>query len=160
MLVMTVLVFANVVLRYFMGISLPWVEELTRYMMIWVAYLGAGLAFRAGAHVAVELLQDVIPTTGARFLRAVIAVAILGFLVALARYGFSYAQFAMRQTSPVLNVPLGIVYLGIPLGCVLAAAHLMLGLRRYIARDFDIPEDVAETSPEMLVLASQDGRKA
>lgn len=159
MLVMTVLVFANVVLRYLAGFSLPWVEEITRYMMIWVTYLGAGLALRAGVHVAVELLQDMIPAPLTHVLRTGIAVVILVFLAAVAWYGFSYAQFAMRQTSPVLNIPLGIVYLGIPLGCVLAAAHLMLGLRRYIARDFDIPEDVAETSPEMLVLASQEGRK-
>lgn len=160
MLVMTVLVFVNVVLRYLAGFSLPWVEELSRYMMIWVAYLGAGLALRAGTHVAVELLQDMIPTTWARVLRTAIAALILVFLAAIAWYGFSYAQFAMRQTSPVLNVSLGVIYLGVPVGCVLAAAHLLLGLRRYIARDFDIPESVAETSPEILTLATHDGRKA
>lgn len=159
-LVMTVLVFANVVLRYLAGFSLPWVEELTRYMMIWVAYLGAGLALRAGTHVAVELLQDMIPAARARILRSVIATVILCFLAAVAWYGFSYAQFTMRQTSPVLNVPLGIIYLGVPLGCVLAAVHLVLGFKRYIARDFDVPESVAETSPEVLALASHKGRKA
>lgn len=53
---MTALVFANVAMRYLLGHSLTWVEELTRYMMIWLAYLGAGLAWRAGAHVAVDLL--------------------------------------------------------------------------------------------------------
>lgn len=54
--IMTLLVFGNVVLRYGFGSSLPWVEEATRYMMIWTAYLGGGLAFRAGSHVAVEVL--------------------------------------------------------------------------------------------------------
>lgn len=160
MLVMTVLVFANVVLRYLASVSLPWVEELTRYMMIWVAYLGAGLALRAGTHVAVELLQDMVPAPLTHVLRTGIAVVILVFLAAVAWYGFSYTLFAMRQTSPVLSVPLGIVYLGVPLGCVLAATHLLLGLRSYVSRDFGVPEGIAETSPEILTLASHEGRKA
>ena len=134
MLVMTILVFANVVLRYFAGVSLPWVEELTRYMMIWVAYLGAGLALRAGAHVAVEIVQDLMPVHITRILRHVIAVVILVFLAAVAWYGFLYAQFTMRQTTPVMNVPLGLVYLGVPIGCLIAAVHLLLGFRHYIDR--------------------------
>ncbi|KEQ04194.1 TRAP transporter small permease [Pseudorhizobium pelagicum] len=137
MLVMTVLVFANVLLRYFFGVSLPWVEELTRYMMIWVAYLGAGLALRAGAHVAVEIVQDLLPVPLMRILRHVIATAILVFLAAVAWHGFAYAQFTMRQTTPVLNVPLGLVYLGVPIGCLIAAIHLLLGFRHFIDRFSD-----------------------
>ncbi|MCD2184643.1 TRAP transporter small permease [Rhizobium sp. GN54] len=134
MLIMTVLVFANVVLRYVVGISLPWVEEISRYMMIWVAYLGAGLALRGGAHVAVEVLQDALPARLTRLLRIAIAVAILLFLGSVAWYGFAYAQFAMRQHSPVLNLPLGLVYMGVPIGCLVCAIHLVLGFRSYVER--------------------------
>src|SRR3546814_379287 len=79
MLVMTILVFANVVLRYLFNSSLTWVEELTRYMMIWVAYLGAGLALRAGTHVAVEVLQDVMPAPAVKALRGLIATVVFIF---------------------------------------------------------------------------------
>lgn len=134
MLIMTILVFANVVMRYLAGISLPWVEELTRYMMIWVAYLGAGLALRTGAHVAVEVVQDALPVNITRIVRTGIAIAILCFLLSVAWYGFSYSQFTMRQSSPVLNLPLGLVYLGVPIGCLFCAVHLLLGFRQYIDR--------------------------
>ncbi|MCJ8520936.1 TRAP-type C4-dicarboxylate transport system permease small subunit [Pseudorhizobium tarimense] len=139
MLVMTILVFANVVMRYFVGISLPWVEESTRYMMIWVAYLGAGLALRAGAHVAVEVVQDMLPPTVVVRVRLILGAMILLFLLSVAWYGLAYAQFAMPQTSPVLGIPLGIIYLGVPIGCLLAAIHLLFGFRPYVDRIPHLP---------------------
>lgn len=154
MLIMTVLVFANVVMRYLAGISLPWVEELTRYMMIWMAYLGAGLALRAGAHVAVEVVQDALPARLTRLLRTAIAVAILGFLLAVAWYGFTYSQFTMRQSSPVLNLPLGIIYLGVPIGCLLCAIHLLLGFRQYVERTPSLAETSSESSGDAPSLVS------
>ena len=56
MAAMAVLVFANVVSRYVFNYSFIWVEELSRYMMIWVGFLGAGLVLRVGAHIAVDVL--------------------------------------------------------------------------------------------------------
>ncbi|WP_109075738.1 MULTISPECIES: TRAP transporter small permease [unclassified Azospirillum] len=151
---MTLLVFANVVLRYLFELSLPWVEELTRFMMIWVAYLGAGLALRAGAHVSVDLLQDAVAPRLARIMRIAVALSVLVFLVTVAWYGWIYAQFTMRQTSPVLELPLGAVYLAIPIGCALMALHLLLSLRSFVLRDFaaEREEDgITEPTPEAVI---------
>jgi len=160
MLVMTILVFVNVVLRYLAGMSLTWVEELARYMMIWVAYLGAGLALRAGAHVAVEIVQDVLPPALTRLLRMVIAVLMLAFLLAVAWYGLTYSQFTMRQSSPVLSVPLGLIYLGVPLGCLLCAMHLLLGFRHYVDRASAETDLTPETSEYASPRASTEGQRA
>ena len=61
MAVMATLVFVNVVTRYVFNFSIIWAEEVSQYLMIWIAYLGAGLALREGRHVAVEMLQDRLP---------------------------------------------------------------------------------------------------
>ena len=53
-----------------------WVEELTQYQMIWITYLGAGLALRQGRHVAVDLVGDLLPPGLRRGLRIFIGVAI------------------------------------------------------------------------------------
>ena len=71
---MAALVFLNVVTRYLFNNSIIWVEELTQYEMIWVAYLGAGLALREGRHVAVDTL---------RYLRTLLALAMALFLALL-----------------------------------------------------------------------------
>jgi TRAP-type C4-dicarboxylate transport system permease small subunit len=134
---MATLVFGNVVLRYFFGHSLSWVEEVTRYMMIWLAYLGAGLAFRAGTHVAVEVVQDLLPDRLRLAARWLILLLAILFLAAVTWLGTRYALFAWRQRTPVLGVPLGAVYLAIPLGCALAVVHLLLAWRRFAAKDYE-----------------------
>ncbi|MDX6749652.1 TRAP transporter small permease [Geminicoccaceae bacterium 1502E] len=142
--VMAVLVVGNVVLRYLFGTSLSWVEELTRYMMIWTAWLGAGLAFRSGTHVAVEVLQDALPAPCRRLLRqAILALAML-FMAVIVWLGIRYAVFAWRQHSPVLGLPLGMVYLAVPAGALLVLLHLLLAARRVVAGE---AEPVAGTAP-------------
>jgi TRAP-type transport system small permease protein len=130
---MAVLVFGNVVLRYPFGLSLSWVEELTRYMMIWLAWLGAGLALREGAHIAIETLQEALPEGGARLVRAIALLATAGFLAALVWLGWRYALFAWRQETAVLRLPAGAVYLAVPAGSALMLLHLALTARRAVA---------------------------
>ncbi|CAM3687116.1 TRAP transporter small permease [Bordetella tumulicola] len=156
---MTLLVFANVVLRYLGGSSLSWVEELTRYMMIWCVYLGAGLALRNGSHVAVELLQDALPKRAMHALRVAVAMAILAFLLTIAWYGFAYSSRTMMQSSAVMSLPLGLVYLAVPVGCVLSTVHLLFGFRRYVTRQFDseTPDETVD-GPVPLMTAPEGGR--
>jgi len=126
------LVFANVVLRYGFGQSLAWAEEVSRYMMIWLALLGAGLALREGAHIAVETLPDSLPLWPARLVRGLAVLLIAGFLALMLWLGWHYAQFAMMQRTPVLRLPVGQIYLAIPIGMGLMLVHLALVLRRYV----------------------------
>ncbi|NKC31527.1 TRAP transporter small permease [Falsiroseomonas selenitidurans] len=131
------LVFANVVLRYGFGVSLAWAEEASRYMMIWLAFLAAGLALREGAHIAVDLLPEALPEPAARWLRALILAAIAGFLGLLLVLGINYADFAMMQRSPVLRLSMGLVYLAIPVGTALMLLHLALMAPRFVLRPRD-----------------------
>ena len=71
---MSVIVFTNVVMRYTTHESLEWAEEVSRHMMIWLTFLGAGLVLRYGGHIAVENLQDALPRRGGVVMRAVVAV--------------------------------------------------------------------------------------
>jgi TRAP-type transport system small permease protein len=132
MMTMAALVFTNVVTRYVFGFSLNWAEETSRYLMIWVAYLGAGLAMREGRHVAIEYLQGLLPERLAPYARAVVALLILAFLVTLAVLGVQIAQFAWRQRTPVLGLPQGAVYLAIPIGAGLFVLHFLIVLRDYL----------------------------
>jgi len=129
------LVFGNVVLRYGFGLSLAWAEEVSRYMMIWLAFLAAGLALREGAHIAVETLPDSLPRALAIPVRAVAVLLVAGFLALMLWLGWEYAQFAMMQRTPVLRLPVGYIYLAIPIGMGLMLVHLLLVARRTIFLD-------------------------
>lgn len=141
---MAALVFANVVSRYLFNHSIIWVEELTQYQMIWITYLGAGLALREGRLVAVDVLEAVMPPALRRGVRLVIGVAILAFLVTLVVLGFQIAAFTWTQETPVLQVPAGVPYLGVPIGALVCALHLVLVFRDFVERRFEGVDDVAE----------------
>lgn len=130
---MAVLVFANVVARYLLDFSVIWVEELTRYMMVWVGFLGSGLVLRLGAHVAVDVLQDVLPAPAARALRAAIVVLLGVTFAAMLWLGIRYAAFAWDQRTAVLDWSTGAVYLAIPIGAALMLVHLAFIARSYVA---------------------------
>jgi TRAP-type transport system small permease protein len=68
---MALIIFANVGLRYLTSQSIEWAEEVARHLMIWVTFVGAGLVYRYGGHVAIDNLQDALPKKLAMFLRVV-----------------------------------------------------------------------------------------
>ena len=76
LLAMAIIIFSNVVLRYSTGDSIIWAEEVARHMMIWVAFLGAGLALRFGGHVAIDNLHRAVSTRMARVMRTVVVVGL------------------------------------------------------------------------------------
>lgn len=135
---MAVLVFVNVVCRYVFNFSLIWVEELTRYMMVWLGFLGSGLVLRIGAHVAVDFFQDLLSPKMARAARAAIVVLLAATFIAMAWLGVRYVAFAWEQETAVLNWSTGAVYLAVPIGAALMLAHLAFVARRYVvAREFE-----------------------
>lgn len=139
---MATLVFANVISRYVFSASMIWAEELTQYQMIWITYLGAGLALREGRHVAVDLLDQALAPRWQRALRAAMGALILAFLATLAVLGARMAHFAWDQETPALQISAGIPYLAIPVGAAVCALHLVCVFRDYVARRYEHAEDL------------------
>lgn len=131
--VMAVMVFANVALRFLTDYSILWVEEASRYAMVWLTFIGAGPVLRYGGHIGIESLQQAFPGS-ARALRTVIVASLLVFFVVMVVVGIRYAILTWSQTTPVLQMPVGAVYLAMPVGFALMAMHLVLMARGFIAR--------------------------
>ena len=123
---MAVLVIANVFARYVFNHSFVWAEELSRYMRIWVGFLGSGLVLRAGAHIAVDVFQDLLPRRAAQAMRVAVLAVLATCIAAMAWLGTQYVHFAWGQESPILNWNFGLIYLAIPIGAVLMGVHLAL----------------------------------
>lgn len=150
MAAMASLVIANVVARYVFNHSFVWAEELSRYMMIWVGFLGSGLVLRIGAHLAVDVFQDMLPRRAAQAMRAVVVAMLAGAFLAMLWLGAQYVDFAWGQETPVLNWNFGLVYLAIPIGAVLMLIYLGFIAAVYV-RDREFRSDGA-LSPEEATL--------
>jgi TRAP-type C4-dicarboxylate transport system permease small subunit len=135
--VMFVLVFMNVVLRYCFGRSIATAEEISTFLMIWVTYLGAGLALREGRHAAIDLFQDLLPEKLRIAVRWALGGVILLFFLSLAYYGILFARFGWAQETIATQIPQGIPYIGIPLGALLFGLHLVLKFPGWLNRDWE-----------------------
>jgi TRAP-type C4-dicarboxylate transport system permease small subunit len=128
---MASMVFANVALRFFTDGSILWVEEVSRYLMIWLTFLGAGLVLRYGGHIGIDTLQERLPRHAIP-VRAVIFVVMLGFFAVMLWLGIRYATFTWAQTTPVMQIPIGAVYLAMPIGFALLIVHALLMAASYV----------------------------
>ena len=138
---MVVVTFVNVFLRYAGESSFLWGEEVGRHLMIWLAFIGGGLALRNGTHIGVDSLERSLPARAACGVRAVIALILLVLFVALMVEGVDYAWRTRFQASAALQISMAWVYAGMPIGCLLMLAHLGFVIRRYIRGEPIEPED-------------------
>ncbi len=130
---MAVMVFANVALRFLTDRSILWVEEASRYTMVWLTFVGAGLVLRYGGHIGIDALQQAVPRFATAIRGAIFA--LLGvFFAAMVVVGLRYAVLTWAQTTPVMEIPIGAVYLAMPAGFALMIVHLALMARPYVAR--------------------------
>jgi TRAP-type transport system small permease protein len=122
---MAVMVFTNVALRFLTDQSILWVEEVSRYLMIWLTFLGAGLVLRYGGHIGIDTLQEALPRQAA-WIRMAIYALLLIFFATMLWLGARYSMVTWGQTTPVMQIPIGAVYLALPIGFALLIVHLLL----------------------------------
>jgi TRAP-type transport system small permease protein len=115
---MTVLVFLQVIYRYVIGDSLSFSEELARYMFIWSVAMGSALALRTRSHIGVELLVERLPESLGNRAKLLANALNLAFFALLVWFGFDMVLETMDQESPAMELPLGYVYLSVPLSAI------------------------------------------
>jgi len=100
---MCVIVVVNVALRYLTNDSIVWSEEVARYLMIWLTFLGIGLVLRLGGHMAVDSLQESLPPVGARALRVVVVALLAAFCLFMLWVGADFVDRTSVQQTPVTD---------------------------------------------------------
>ena len=119
--VVSATVVVEVILRYGFGSSLIFTEELTRYTMVWVAFLGGVLALRDGAHVATGGIGERFgPALGRAASLLADGLALL-FLLTLTWASIQTLPNQRDQYTTTLEISIFWFYLAIPVGAVLMA---------------------------------------
>ena len=118
--------FYQVIARFILQSPADWSEVLTRALLIWTVLLGISLAFRHGAMISVELLQNLLKHRWQRWLQHVIAVTCIGFLGFIAWIGGQMTYRVRFQNVPSLDIPISWIYLAIPGGATLAAIAVLM----------------------------------
>ena len=121
---MTVVVFLQVVFRLISG-SLPWSEELARYMMIFMVYLGASVGVKKKNHIAIEFVANQKGRTIVDILSDLLMLAAFAVII---HFGLNVVRVTMMQKSPVLRVKMGYMYFSIVLGGILMCLQTVVNL--------------------------------
>jgi TRAP-type transport system small permease protein len=128
MAVVSVVVIAEVLLRYLLGQSLVVTEELSRYLMVWIAFLGSVLLIREHGHVAAEGLTTWLGPRSRRVLDVVAQLLTVAFLVTLALAGIQTLPGQRDQALTTIDITIFWFYLAIPVGAGLMALIAMARL--------------------------------
>lgn len=128
--VMTAVCFLGVVNRFFLKHALPWSEELSRYLGIWAAMVGASAGVRKGAHIGVEAFVALVSKRFRPYVDVLTYVCSLVFCVALSVIGFRLTRQLIQtgQLSPAMRVPMAYAYAAVPLGSTLMAVRYTMKL--------------------------------
>jgi C4-dicarboxylate transporter DctQ subunit len=121
---MTIVVTIQVICRYLLGASLPWSEELARYFLVWMTFLAASIALKREAHMGIQGLVDKLSPRVQRLVKLFTRLTVFVSLCIATLKGFQLALFNMKQYSPAMRIPMGLVYFAIPIGCLIMLAHL------------------------------------
>ncbi|MBP8036670.1 MAG: TRAP transporter small permease [Negativicutes bacterium] len=120
---MVIVVFVATCVRYLTVMSLPWAEEVARYSMVWIAYIGASLGIKRNAHLGVEAVLLLLPQGTRKYFDYLRYLIIILFNVLIAYYTFQIiqSQISTEQVSPSLRIPMWFAYGAVPVGAVLMA---------------------------------------
>ena len=123
--VMTVIIILQVFMRYLFLFSLSWSEEVARYLMIWVSFLGASLALKYGFHIGVEFVINRIPKKMRGWINLTAKLGVLLFLIYFTIGGFRLSWAVRDQDSPALLFSMAYAYLSAPVGGVFMIIQLL-----------------------------------
>lgn len=120
---MALLVAVQVFCRYILNQSLFWSEELARYLLVWLTFLGASAAYYKGAHPGVDILYNRMAPVFRKACAILIHLAALSLFTVMIVYGYQFAHFVRLQTTPALQLPKWIVLSIIPLSGAILMLH-------------------------------------
>lgn len=122
---MATFVFANVILRYFFNEGLTWAEEASRYLFIWLIFLGAIVAYQENVHLGVDTLVKKLSIKGRRKL-FIINNIILVITMGLCVHGtWKMTVLTGDQVSSSMQIPLALVYVS---GFICSVAMVCISL--------------------------------
>jgi TRAP-type C4-dicarboxylate transport system permease small subunit len=123
---MVVLVFTNVVLRYVFNSGIATSEELSRWLLVWLTFLGAIVALRQHAHLGVDTLVKALPPRG-KLICFVISYALMLYADGLLTLGsWKQSVLTYHDSAPASGISVGLFFYSSGLVFGISAAVILL----------------------------------
>lgn len=127
---MVVVIWFEVVERYFFHWGFTWTEEFSRYLMIWAALLAVSCGAYYREHIGLELLKGFLPSGAAKVLLIFLDLVSLGFFLFLAWYGVGMTRDGSSQYATIFGITMLVPFAAVPVSCTLTAFQIFAAMLR------------------------------
>ncbi len=134
MAAISVIIFVQVVSRYAFNHSLYWSEEVGRYILIWITFLGASIGVKRLSHIGIDFIYNRVPEKLRFFIDLFIIALGLFFAFVLLYFGYKIAYFVRFQKSSALLIPMTVPYAAICAGGAIIFIHYLNTLFDFFKR--------------------------
>lgn len=117
--------FLQVVFRLVLKQPLAWTEELSRYLFVWLTFIGGALIVSERSHFKMDILTVLIKGRWVQIVNIIVQIALVIFSIVLVIYGTKLVRMVYTQKSPALGITMSIPYFVLPLNGVLSIIHLI-----------------------------------
>lgn len=116
---MVAVIFFQVVSRYCFGVAHFWAEEMAVFSMIWLVFLGSVIAESRSDHTRITFFVNLLPPKLTAYVNSISDLLCIIFLAVLTIKSNGVISIAMKNISTGVRIPMGIVYLSLPVGGIL-----------------------------------------
>jgi TRAP-type C4-dicarboxylate transport system permease small subunit len=140
-LLMFLLLVAGVILRFCFSISFAWNIELSRYTLVWLAFVGAAYVRRSDGHIKIDLfsnyLQERLPPFGVAVYRIAAKLISVVYLALLVYFSYQLSIQTWRFKSSAMQIPQSFLYISVGLGALMYLGREILdSLHGYMRRRY------------------------
>jgi len=127
-IVMVVVVSLQITNRYIFNNPLSWTEEVSRFIFVWITFLGAFLALKSKAHIGVSSFMARFSTRTRIMLENIVIFFVIFYLLYLIRIGIKIVQETAQTFTPALDIPFSYIYVAIPISAIFMVSYLVVQL--------------------------------
>ena len=115
---MVVIVSAQVWYRFILNNPLSWSEEASRYLFVWISFMGAAAGVRYQVHLGIDLMEKILPAGSYRIAVIIVNLIIQVFLLIIIYWGFKILGIIQFQESPSMHISMRYPYMAVPVGSI------------------------------------------
>ncbi|PYZ93008.1 hypothetical protein CR194_07355 [Salipaludibacillus keqinensis] len=126
-LLLVLLVTSQILFRFVLNVSAPWTSELSRYVFVYLTFLGSALAIRHKGHIVIEVMVDRLPKYIRYIVLMFVQLGILFFLYIVAVGSWYMVSVSSEvSTSTISWLKMSHVYFGVFSGTILMIFYSLL----------------------------------
>lgn len=140
MVVLTGIVFLDVILRYVMHQGFSWTQEMATLMLVWISLVGMAIGVLEKIHINIEMFTEKLPSKALSILESIDYIIMAAFGGAMVYYGIVIMEMTKKSTMPATKLPSSVLYVILPLSGILVVVNALLVAAKQHDKIIDDPQ--------------------